>query len=49
MSGDIKKEATKYMKIILDFDESPFLPLSRIQLPKRSLELPEWVWKNKTV
>ncbi|KYC83998.1 hypothetical protein B4102_4259 [Heyndrickxia sporothermodurans] len=25
MSGDIKKEAIKYMKMILDFGESPFL------------------------
>jgi Domain of unknown function (DUF6431) len=34
MSGDIKKEATKYMKMILDFGESPFLRRSRGHLSK---------------
>jgi hypothetical protein len=34
MSGDIKKEATKYMKMILDFGESPFLRRSWGHLSK---------------
>jgi hypothetical protein len=34
MSGDIKKEATKYMKMILDFGESPFFRRSWGHLSK---------------
>lgn len=34
MSKDIKNEATKYMKMILDFGESPFLRRSRGHLSK---------------
>jgi hypothetical protein len=39
MSSDIKKEATKYMKMILDFGESPFLRRSWGHLSKYFMAL----------